>query len=138
MTGTKYEIVFDAILNDTKLMEGITRVTSVMRKTDFNGYTQTSITGLTESGQSLTRTLDDASGKIIGTTTRLNVMKQSIGDIILKVGKFAVATAVIGGFTTAVAGAVQAVTDLDDSLTQFKKVSDLRDTGLDDYVKQLS
>ena len=57
MTGTKYEIVFDAILNDTKLMEGITRVTSVMRKTDFNGYTQTSITDLTESGQSLTRTL---------------------------------------------------------------------------------
>ena len=54
-----------------------------------------------------------------------------------KVAKFGLATAAIGAFSSAVYGAFDAVKELDDSLTEFKKVSDLRGDALKSYTKKL-
>ena len=59
-----------------------------------------------------------------------NAHVQGMGDIIAKVGKFMVATAVLSGFTTAIYKTVEAVFELDKSLTELRKVSDMSDESI--------
>ena len=54
-----------------------------------------------------------------------------------KVLKFGMITSVISTFTAAIVGAVSAVKDFDDALTDFKKVSDLSGDSLDAYTEKL-
>lgn len=53
-----------------------------------------------------------------------------------KVAKFGAITALIGAFTSSITEAVQSVKELDDSLTELKKVSDLSGDGLQEYTDQ--
>ena len=54
-----------------------------------------------------------------------------------KVLKFGMITSVISTFTAAIVGAVSAVKDFDDALTDFKKVSDLSGESLSEYTEKL-
>ncbi len=57
-------------------------------------------------------------------------------DVTKKVIQFGAVTAVIRGVTSGMADMVQNVFELDASLTEFKKVSDLSAKGLEKYTEQ--
>lgn len=65
-----------------------------------------------------------------------NAHVQGMGDIIAKVGKFMVATAVLSGFTTAIYKTVEAVFELDKSLTELRKVSDMSDESVKGFTNR--
>ena len=52
-----------------------------------------------------------------------------------KVAKFGAITSIIGAFTSSIAEAVKAVSELDNSLTELKKVSDISESGLKEYTQ---
>lgn len=87
------------------------------------------------------QTIDAETGKVTSTLRTVNQsaqkLNQSFGDVVMKVSKFLLATTVISGFTTTIYGAVDAVKDFDDAITDFKKVSDLDGEALDNYGKKL-
>lgn len=89
-----------------------------------------------------THTLNKATGKATSSFQTMaastNKMKQGFGDIVLKVGKFLAATTLISGVTAAIGGAVTAVKELDDAMTEYKKVSSLRGKDLDAQTQKLS
>lgn len=62
---------------------------------------------------------------------------EEFNDSFQKVLRFGSITAIIGAFSQAVKEAVQTVKEFDDSLTEFKKVSDLNGESLDAYTKKL-
>lgn len=72
------------------------------------------------------------------TNKTLKQTSQSVGDIFVKMSKFYAVSEVIGLATAATRGWYEAVSDLDSALTEFKKVSDLRGSGLDKYAQTLS
>ena len=57
-------------------------------------------------------------------------------DVTKKVVQFGAVTAVIRGVTQGIGSMVQQTFELDKSLTEFKKVSDLSGKGLERYTKQ--
>lgn len=61
---------------------------------------------------------------------------QGMGDIVTKVGKFMVATTILGGFTTAVYSTVDSVLKLDKAMTELSKVSDLSGESLEKFKQQ--
>lgn len=89
-----------------------------------------------------THTLNKSTGKATSSFQTMaastNKMKQGFGDIVLKVGKFLAATTLISGVTAAIGGAVTAVKELDDAMTEYKKVSSLRGKDLDAQTQKLS
>ena len=107
----------------------------------------TTTSGIDQFGRQMTtvsKGVVDANGNIVKATesitsmnTTTHKMSQSFTSILGKVVKFGAATALIGLFTTGVTQAVQSVKEFDDSLTQFKKVSDLSGSALDNYTKKL-
>lgn len=71
------------------------------------------------------------------TTQKSKSLGQSFGDIVIKVGKFYLATKPIQMFQQAFDKAIATVKEFDDTLTEFKKVSDLSGESLDSYTKKL-
>ena len=69
--------------------------------------------------------------------TQTNKLGQSFGDIVTKVSKFYLATVPINMFKDALREAIDIVKEFDDTLTEFKKVSDLSGESLTDYTKKL-
>ena len=80
-------------------------------------------------------------GKVTTTITQTGKAVKSLGadfvDTFGKVAKFGAITAVIGAFTGAVAEAGKTVKEFDDTLVEFRKVSDLSGESLNDYTQQL-
>lgn len=72
------------------------------------------------------------------TNSTLKRTSQTVGDIFVKMSKFYAVSEMISLATAATRGWYEAVSDLDAALTEFKKVSDLRGSGLDKYVQTLS
>lgn len=109
-----------------------------------------------ESANKTLRSMDRTLGQINNSSAKLpaNVKKtnselskanntlkqtsQTVGDIFVKMSKFYAVSEVISLVTAATRGWYEAVSDLDAALTEFKKVSDLRGSGLDKYVQTLS
>ena len=71
-------------------------------------------------------------------TTKIGQLGKDFLTTTTKVLQFGASTAVIGLFTAACGSAVTAVKELDDSLTEFKKVSDLSGDSLQEYVNKLT
>jgi methyl-accepting chemotaxis protein len=90
-----------------------------------------------KSVQSVNQATGKASTSFSEMAASTTKVRQGFGDIIVKVGKFLAATTLISGFTAAISGSVAAVKELDDKLTEFKKVSDLKGTALENYTKKL-
>lgn len=87
-----------------------------------------------------------ASGiKSIGTAAKeskgmlgeFNAQLKKLPETIPKVAAFKVATTAINAFQDACVDAVQQVFELDEALTEFKKVSDLSGDALDEYADKL-
>lgn len=84
----------------------------------------------------------NAQGKVMNTTyTQTGKVVKSLGadflDTAGKVAKFGAITAVIGAFTGAIAEAGKTVKEFDDTLVEFRKVSDLGGESLNSYTQQL-
>lgn len=134
----------------------------VTRQLDENGkVVKTTVRETKQLNNALvtTKTDFDKEGKVIGSTVAqtekfsnaqiqaknsLEGLKnkiKTIGEDFIsttgKVAKFALSTALIGAFTSAVGEAKQAVVEFDSALTELKKVSDLSDDALADYTKKL-
>lgn len=62
--------------------------------------------------------------------------RQGLSDIIVKVGKFAAATAILGAFTGAMYKGIESVFELDKALTELRKVSDLAGTDLEKFTEK--
>ena len=81
-------------------------------------------------------------GKVTTTITQTGKAVKSLGadfvDTFGKVAKFGAITAVIGAFTGAVAEAGKTVKEFDDTLVEFRKVSDLSGDSLTEYTKKLA
>lgn len=101
------------------------------------------------------RTIQDESGKIYKTTTKVNEatgattasIKEAgratkswgsgFASTIGKVAKFGAATAVIGAVTGALYSGIDAIKEYDKAITNFKKVSDLSGDALAEYGVKL-
>lgn len=97
----------------------------------------------------------DAEGKLVTETKKFNKESQltsttvketakavnSLGaeflDTLGKVAKFGAVTTILNLFTQGVTEALQTVKEFDDVLTEFKKVSDLNGSALNDYTEKL-
>lgn len=86
--------------------------------------------------------VDAKTGKVTTTITQTGKAVKSLGadfvDTFGKVAKFGAITAVIGAFTGAVAEAGKTVKEFDDTLVEFRKVSDLSGDSLTEYTKKLA
>ena len=86
--------------------------------------------------------VDAKTGKVTTTITQTGKAVKSLGadfvDTFGKVAKFGAITAVIGAFTGAVAEAGKTVKEFDDTLVEFRKVSDLSGDSLTAYTKKLA
>ena len=81
-----------------------------------------------------TNSLNNLRENIKGAGTAAESTSQSIGDIITKVTKFGAATLVINEFRKAIMDGYEAVKDLDASVTEYRKVSDLTDAQMKDFI----
>ena len=69
------------------------------------------------------------------TSTSAEKTSQSIGDIFTKVSKFGGVTLVINELRQSLMDGVDAVRELDAAVTEYKKVSDLTDEGMKQYIE---
>lgn len=87
-------------------------------------------------------TASQANEKISSSADKASKSTKSLGidfvDTTAKVAKFGASTAVIGAFYSAIQEAKEAVTDFDDALTEFNKVSSLGEEQLGSYLNTLS
>ena len=70
--------------------------------------------------------------------TQVKSLGQSFGDIVTKVGKFYLATKPIQMMQQAFDEAVETVKEFDDTLVEFRKVSDLSGDSLTAYTQELA
>ena len=89
-----------------------------------------------------TKTLNQKTGEwnttIKESSKQVKTLGQDFVETTAKVAKFAAVTAVIGVFTSAVAEAIKIVKEFDDTLVEFRKVSDLSGDSLTEYTKKLA
>lgn len=86
----------------------------------------------------LTTALNNIKGMKVGfdeVTTSAEKTSQSIGDIFAKVSKFGGVTLVINELRQSLMDGVEAVKDLDAAVTEYKKVSDITDEGMKQYIE---
>ena len=72
-----------------------------------------------------------------GSTADLGVGLSNFLGTMAKVAEFQVITQILGSFQQLASDAVQSINDLDEALTDFKKVSDLSGDSLQEYAQQL-
>lgn len=89
-----------------------------------------------------TKTLNQKTGEwnttIKESSKQVKTLGQDFLDTAGKVAKFGAITAIIGAFTGAVAEAGKTVKEFDDTLVEFRKVSDLSGDSLTEYTKKLA
>ena len=107
----------------------------------FNKEVKQSSQNLSET----TKTAKQASGSITNlgevtskAGTQVKSLGQSFGDIVTKVGKFYLATKPIQMMQQAFDEAVETVKEFDDTLVEFRKVSDLSGDSLTAYTQKLA
>ena len=107
----------------------------------FNKEVKQSSQNLSET----TKTAKQASGSITNlgevtskAGTQAKSLGQSFGDIVTKVGKFYLATKPIQMMQQAFDEAVETVKEFDDTLVEFRKVSDLSGDSLTAYTQKLA
>ena len=85
---------------------------------------------------------DSQGNKLAGTMTTMSKsatkLGQSFSDIITKVAKFYLASLPIRAVQIVITEAIASVKEFDSVLTEFKKVSDLSGSSLDEYVDKLT
>ena len=90
-----------------------------------------------KSGTSTGAVISRISNNSSAASTKIGQLGKDFLDTTGKVLKFGASTAIIGLFTAACGLAVSAIKEFDDSLTNFKKVSDLSGDSLTQYTVKL-
>lgn len=88
----------------------------------------------TTSLNNATNSLNNCKQSITETGKAAQNTSQSIGDIISKVTKFGAATLVINKFRQAIVDGYEAVKELDASVTEYRKVSELTDSQMGGFI----
>ena len=127
----KYTISLDAIMNDSKVRAQIAALQADVNKGAIGAA------GNVKGGKSATAVMSQTAKGAKQATKEVNKMSKGLsvaGINILDVGKkvaaFGAVTSVIQGVGSGISSVVQNVTDLDAALTEYKKVSDLSEKGL--------
>ena len=107
---------------------------------DANGKFVKSGTRLNEVVLQTGRNLTELSMKLKTTSDSTNIFKNAfanLGETMVKVAKFKIATDIFGAIIDSADQAKQAVEEFDKALTEYKKVSDLDGGELNDYTEKL-
>jgi TP901 family phage tail tape measure protein len=139
----KKYITADVKLNKQGLQKQLNEISSdktIKLKTEIDkskglGNLNNDTTNLNKSTKTLQKNLDGVGTKLNGVNKHSQVTLSRFGDMIKKVTAFGLATSVIGSFTTGMYQAVESVKEMDASLTELKKVSDLSGDGLKQYTE---
>ena len=124
----------------TSTVKGSKEVTTLV---DSMGQLVTTTTKFDKSGNALSQTLNKVKTNIKQTSDNIQTASKhttTLGskflDITRKVVAFGAVTSLIGTFTTMMYKAVESVSDMDASLTELKKVSDLAGDSLEAYTEK--
>jgi TP901 family phage tail tape measure protein len=140
-----FAVKLGVALDQTQFAAVQAKLKTLSTTVTIKGGAQQTITKLGDSYGNLYTAITKTNAATGQSTTAFTKLQSAVGktnqsftNIIGKVFKFGAATAVIGAFTSAVTASVQAVFDLNEALTDFRKVSDLSGESLNSYVSQLS
>ena len=131
MTGADYQLNIKAFLDTTGIKEQI-------RAIELSKNGKITLKFDTSGAKRVNEQLSNTAKSLKNVQTTAAKTSQSVGDIFNKMSRFAVVGQVIGMMTQAISGSYEAIKNLDVSLTEFKKVSDLTGKSLDNYVAKLS
>lgn len=123
----------------SKIKEKLEPFADSANKTSENIKKATSNTeDFNKTANSTSTTLGKTNNELLKTSNNTKTLGQDFIATAGKVAKFGAITAIIGTFTGAISEAIQVVKEFDDTLTDFRKVSDLDGEGLTAYTQKLS
>lgn len=129
-TLTQVKERFKEVAKDTK-----TARTEVQKFSDASGKVTTATTRFNKAGENLGTITKSFTSDIVKAEKHTKSLGEQFISNTKKVAQFGMSTAVLGTFSSLVYGGVEAVKELDDSLTELKKVSDLSGASLDSYTE---
>lgn len=149
--NTNYEALVSVKISDKKIHEQLKKLSSqevsVKLKLDsgvaknLNSINK-AINNVSTNANNLGSTTSTAMNKVSSSVQTASKHTKSLGDDFLstagKVAKFGAITAMLSTFTRAISEAVSVVKEFDDTLTDFRKVSDLSGQELDNYTQKLA
>ena len=137
---TKLQAQLDALKQKTITITPIVSTggtKEVKTLVDNMGNLVKTTTEFDSAGKKVTSTISQFAEK----TQKAEKHTKSLGEAFVantkKVAQFALSTALIGGFTSSVYKAVEAVKEFDGAMTDFRKVSDLSGGDLEEYADKL-
>lgn len=135
MQGTStYQINVTGILDDTKIRAKLAAIQSEINSGKFGGVATTKGGG-TVVGQ-MGKEAKQTSKNMQGVVKQTNSLGMGLGTVAKKVVAFGAVTSAIQLGTQGIKSMVSNVVDLDASLREFKKVSDLTGKGLEDFTNK--
>lgn len=128
MNSSNFQILVNAVLDAKNIQAQLDKISQKYA---------TMKVGIDVDATKLNDALSGLKGLKVGfddTSTSAEKTSQSIGDIFTKVSKFGGVTLVINELRQSLMDGVDAVRELDAAVTEYKKVSDLTDEGMKQYI----
>lgn len=129
MNSSNFQILVNAVLDAKNIQAQLDKISQKYA---------TMKVGIDVDTSKLNSALSGLKGLKVGfddTSTSAEKTSQSIGDIFAKVSKFGGVTLVINELRQSLMDGVDAVRELDVAVTEYKKVSDLTDEGMKQYIE---
>ncbi len=129
MNSSNFQILVNAVLDAKNIQAQLDKISQKYA---------TMKVGIDVDTSKLNSALSGLKGLKVGfddTSTSAEKTSQSIGDIFTKVSKFGGVTLVINELRQSLMDGVDAVRELDAAVTEYKKVSDLTDEGMKQYIE---
>lgn len=129
MNSSNFQILVNAVLDAKNIQAQLDKISQKYA---------TMKAGIDVDTSKLNDALSGLKGLKVGfddTSTSAEKTSQSIGDIFAKVSKFGGVTLVINELRQSLMDGVDAVRELDAAVTEYKKVSDLTDEGMKQYIE---
>ena len=129
MNSSNFQILVNAVLDAKNIQAQLDKISQKYA---------TMKVGIDVDTSKLNDALSGLKGLKVGlddTSTSAEKTSQSIGDIFTKVSKFGGVTLVINELRQSLMDGVDAVRELDAAVTEYKKVSDLTDEGMKQYIE---
>ncbi len=129
MNSSNFQILVNAVLDAKNIQAQLDKISQKYA---------TMKVGIDVDTSKLNSALSGLKGLKVGfddTSTSADKTSQSIGDIFTKVSKFGGVTLVINELRQSLMDGVDAVKELDAAVTEYKKVSDITDEGMRQYIE---
>lgn len=129
MNSSNFQILVNAVLDAKNIQAQLDKISQKYA---------TMKVGIDVDTSKLNSALSGLKGLKVGfddTSSSADKTSQSIGDIFTKVSKFGGVTLVINELRQSLMDGVDAVKELDAAVTEYKKVSDLTDEGMKQYIE---